>query len=133
MTEPTREPRPTDVFQQHDFDLGLPDESQLAEEMPADYVREPLFSRRVMIAWATGAFVLWFGVTFIVPEIVSSIKAEIRESVREPGTNTRVRVRDRTVIIETPGGPSVAEPEPAPPAPEPLPPSAKSIPKGEKK
>lgn len=134
MTEPTRDPRPIEVAQRHDFDPGLADESLLPDAVPAGYRREPLFSRRVMIAWATGAFLLWFGVTFIVPEIVNSVKAEIRENMREPGTNTRtIRVRDRTVIIETPGRPSVADRVVVPAPPEPPPPGAKSIPQREKK
>ena len=108
---------------------------------PAPYKKEPLFSKKVLIGWATATLIIWFGLTVIVPEIFRSIKAGIAESIAEkkPGEDI-VRTRDGKLIIkrtergvtfetegkrreiDLPVRPAVPA-VPATPAPEPPPPS----------
>lgn len=98
---------------------------------PQSYVREPLFSKKVMIAWAAGAFIVWFGFSFIVPEIVGAIRTAIESSVEPEGSNgavkrvittrngTKITIEREGVTVAAPPAPppSTAEPEAAPAAP----------------
>ena len=110
---------------------------------PVPYVKEPLFSKKVLIGWAAATFILWFGVTVIIPEIVRTIKTGIEESIANtpPGARILQTPNGKLTIIKTETGitvetrrgkreitfpPRDATPippvSPAPPAPEPLPP-----------
>jgi hypothetical protein len=51
------------------------------EPEPPAYVKEPLFSKKVLAGWAIGTLVVWFAFTVVVPEIVRSVKAEIRAHI----------------------------------------------------
>jgi hypothetical protein len=107
---------------------------------PAPYKKEPLFSKKVLIGWATATLIIWFGLTVIIPEIVRSIKVGIEESIAEkkPGEqivrtrngNLTITRTERGLTVETRDGrreidlpirpaPVIA---PVPPAPEPVPP-----------
>src|SRR5687768_550357 len=100
------------------------------EESPV-YVKEPLFSKKVMFAWATGAFIVWFAFSFIVPEIVEEVKSSIVSSMEQSGSNsgtqTVIRTKngititrtERGITIDRPGlPPQPAQPvKPAVPAP----------------
>jgi len=66
---------------------------------PTPYVREPLFSKKVLAGWALGTLMVWFAITVVVPEIVRSVKAEVRTRMAEPETNT-----PGEKVIETPAG-----------------------------
>jgi len=111
MTEPTREASRADELD------PLPPAP--ADLMPTEtpYVKEPLFSKKVMAAWAIIALLVWFAFTFIVPEIVQAVKAEIVRSSEPRTTNTS--------IPEPPDPPEPVEPaepaEPVAPAPAPRP------------
>src|SRR5687767_10122518 len=63
---------------------------------PARYKKEPLFSKKVLIGWATATLIIWFGLTVIVPEIFRSIKVGIEESLADTPVGER--------ILETPNG-----------------------------
>lgn len=79
-----------------------PDEASMPapfEPGPPPYVREPLFSKKVLAGWAIGTLMVWFAITVVVPEIVRSVKSEIRMRMAEPGMNTAGEK-----VIETPGG-----------------------------
>ena len=84
---------------------GLPPSEPAALEPvaapdPATYKKEPLFSKRVMIGWALGTLVVWFGLTVIVPAIVESVKTAIVNSVPdEHGTRTIVTRNGTTITI----------------------------------
>ena len=107
---------------------------------PAPYKKEPLFSKKVLIGWATATLIIWFGLTVIVPEIFRSIKAGIEESIADtqpgeriietPNGKLTVTRTERGITVETRRGrreidlpvrpaPVIA---PVPPAPEPVPP-----------
>ena len=84
MTDPTRE-----VSRATRLDnLPPPPADLIPTEEP--YVKEPLFSKKVMAAWALVALAVWFAFTFIAPEVIQAIKAEIIESARPPATPTPV-------------------------------------------
>ena len=93
---------------------------------PVVYKKEPLFSRRVLIGWALGTLVVWFGLTVIVPAIVESVKTAIVSSVPdEQGTRTIVTRNGTTITIRKgpDGGITVDRRGPgsaAPAAPEPV-------------
>ena len=70
---------------------------------PADdpvYVKEPLFSKKVLFGWGIATLIVWFAFTFIVPAVVQSVKAAIETSMGTPGTNSRT-------VIQTPDGGTV--------------------------
>jgi hypothetical protein len=73
-------------------------------ETPAPYVREPLFSKRVMIGWAIGTLLVWFGLTVIAPAVVESIKQAVVSSGPPDGTTRIIRTRNGTTITIK-GGP----------------------------
>lgn len=109
------------------------------EPAPPAYVKEPLFSKKVLAGWAIGTLIVWFTITVVAPEIVRAAKSEIRVRRVEPGMNTPAmriietpagritlrRAQDGTVTFEgmtgrgRPAAPVVAPApvEPAPPAP----------------
>lgn len=68
---------------------GLPED-------PAPYVKEPLFSKRVMLGWALGTLVVWFALAVVLPGVVRSVASEVRSNV--------TRNADGTMTIETPRG-----------------------------
>jgi hypothetical protein len=63
---------------------------------PAPYVKEPLFSKRVMLGWALGTLVVWFALAVVLPQVVRSVASEVRSNV--------TRNADGTMTIETPRG-----------------------------
>jgi hypothetical protein len=85
-----------------------PAPQETPEQIPVDtssaYVKEPLFSKRVLIGWAVGTLVVWFGLTVIVPAVVQSIKAAVVSSVPEDGDTRVIRTRNGTTITIK-GGP----------------------------
>lgn len=86
------------------------------------YVREPLFNRKVMAAWAIAAFVVWFGVTFIAPTIFDSVRDSVITRVEDHnargGQKITVTRRGRTIIsVETDKKAPAVVVEPIPPAP----------------
>ena len=102
-------------------------------DAPPIYVKEPLFNKKVMAAWALGALAVWFAVSIIVPIVVESTRTAVREAVKEAATNsdgtitihrsrdgkvyTITREPDRSVTIRSPAPVVVPAPaEPAPPA-----------------
>ncbi len=89
--------RPADVTQVVD--------SNPLEEIPAKeppYVKEPLFSKKVLIGWALGTLVVWFGFTVIVPAIVQSVKSAIVNTVPDAdGTRTIVTRNGTTITIKS--------------------------------
>jgi len=103
----------------------------MPEVDPPVYVKEPLFSKKVMLAWAAGAFIVWFAFSFIVPEIVEEVKESIVSSMEQSGSNTATKTVIRTkngititrtergITIDRPGlPPQPAEPlKPGVPAP----------------
>ena len=89
------------------------------------YEPEPLFNKKLMLAWAIGAACVWFAVKFITPIAIESARTAIVESVKEqnPGTTVTIRKNGRTITItrETPPAPTTVTapaPPPAPPAPQ---------------
>jgi hypothetical protein len=88
---------------------------------PAPYVKEPLFSRRVMIGWAIGTLVVWFGLTVIVPAVIQSIKGAVVGTVPTDGTTRVIRTPNGTTITITggPGGGVTVDRTRGTPAPEP--------------
>jgi hypothetical protein len=107
---------------------------------PAPYKKEPLFSKKVLIGWATATLIIWFGLTVIIPEIFRSIKVGIEESIADtppgeriletPNGKLVITRTERGVTVETRRGrreidlPARTAPvvAPAPPAPDPVPP-----------
>ena len=107
---------------------------------PTPYKKDPLFSKKVLIGWATATLIIWFGLTVVVPEIFRSIKVGIEESLAntpageriletpngkltiirtETGITIESRRGRREIDLPTRPAPVIA---PAPPAPEPVPP-----------
>lgn len=88
------------------------------EVPPQPYVKERLFSRKVLIGWAAATLIVWFALTMIVPVVLESVGNEIRVKMREPSHNTAAPV----VAPVPPGLPApVAPPGPIAPtvAPDP--------------
>lgn len=94
----------------------LPSADEFGLEAPL-YKREPLFSRKVMIAWAAATLVLYFWVTFIVPIVIETVKAEIVSRMEPPIIKTAAP----PVIAPVPETPAVLPAEPAAPAKPPEP------------
>jgi hypothetical protein len=110
-----------------------PNSIEPLEPQPPAYAPEPLFNKKLMLAWALGAAAVWFAVKFVVPIAVDSARTAVVESVREVETNGGVRIkieRDKTgkiyniTRIEGPATPAAtaapaagaAVPAPTPPA-----------------
>ena len=92
------------------------------EDSPSEppYVKEPLFSKKVLIGWATAAFVVWFAFSFIVPEIIREVKSAVVDAMEEPGSNTAtktvIRTRNGMTITRTETGISIERKGSAPAA-----------------
>ena len=82
-------------------DLGA-NRPQPIDSAPVDapYVKEPLFSKKVIAAWAGATLVIWFVISFIAPAVKESIKTAIVSSMEESGTNTA----GKTTVIRTRNG-----------------------------
>ena len=93
------------------------------EPEPPPYVPEPLFNKKLMLAWALGAAAVWVTVKFVVPIAVESAKVAVVETVKEVEANGGVRFkieRDKTgriYKITRIEGPVTPLPAAAPPAP----------------
>lgn len=89
-------------------------------DAPPSYVKEPLFNKKVMAAWALGALAVWFAVSIIVPIVFESTRTAVREAVKEAATNsdgtiTIHRSRDGKIYtITREPDPSVTVTSPAP-------------------
>ena len=122
---------PLDAFDQAGLE-PLPD-------APPPYVKEPLFNKKVMAAWALGALAVWFSVSIIVPIVFESTRTAVREAVKEAATNsdgtitihrsrdgkvyTITREPDRSVTIRSPAPVIVPAPAEAAPPAQPAPPA----------
>ena len=75
---------------------------------PPAYVKEPLFNKTVMFAWALGALAVWFAVRMIVPIVTESARASIREAVQEveTGTDGTITIRRNGKVISITRGPN---------------------------
>ena len=75
---------------------------------PAPYVKEPLFNKKVMAAWALGALALWFAVSMIVPIARDAARTSIREAVQEveTGTDGTITIRRNGKVISITRGPN---------------------------
>lgn len=78
------------------------------EEAPPAYVKEPLFNKKVMFAWALGAFAVWFAVRMIVPIVTETARTSIREAVQEveTGTDGTITIRRNGKVISITRGPN---------------------------
>ncbi|MEO5588594.1 MAG: hypothetical protein ABIS03_03320 [Gemmatimonadaceae bacterium] len=99
------------------------------------YVREPLFNRKVMAAWAIAAFVVWFGVTFIVPPVVHAVRDSVMTRVEDHNARGGSKItitRHGGAIISidvNDAKPPTAVVEPIPPTPPATAPAATAPPK----
>lgn len=85
------------------------------DSTPLAYKKEPLFNKKVMLAWAVGAAVVWFAVSFVLPIAFESAKTAIVQSIKEAegtGSNVIIERDGQKITIRT----QPAKP-PAPPAP----------------
>ena len=97
-----------------------------AEQQPPVKL-EPLFNKKVMIAWAAFALGVWFVMSVVVPAAFQSAKVAIREAVRETetvGPNGTIKVivlpNGKRITIRTDAPPEAGTPVPAPlPPPQP--------------
>jgi hypothetical protein len=78
------------------------------EEAPPAYVKEPLLNKKVMFAWALGAFAVWFAVQMIVPIITETARTTIREAAQEveTGTDGTITIRRNGKVISITRGPN---------------------------
>ena len=88
------------------------------ESAPPPYVKEPLFNKKVMLAWALGAFAVWFAVSMIVPIAMESAKTSIREAVQEvdKGSDGTITIRRNGKVISITRGKDpqvIVTPDPA--------------------
>ena len=93
-------------------------------EQQAPIKLEPLFNRKVMIAWAAFALGAWFVMSVVVPAAFHSAKSAIREAIREtetvgPNGTTKVIILPNgkriTIRTDAPPEAGTAAPAPAPP------------------
>ncbi len=130
MTDPVngRGNQPADQWQNKtEFDgirAELPGAHPLrAAAEPAPYVKEPLFSKKVLFGWGIATLLVWVVVTNIVPMIVDEVKVAIAEGIGPTRENTRtvIETRNGTVTITRgPNGVTIdrrGRGEPAPPDP----------------
>lgn len=133
MTDPTNEGReqkldhatmPTGILRDVRQLGGL--EGRIApapESQPSEspYVKEPLFSRKVLIGWAAGALVVWLIFTFIAPIVIESVKAGVLASIEQPALNnaakTVIRTRNGLTITRTARGVTISRNTPVATAP----------------
>ena len=86
------------------------------DSTPPAYDKEPLFNKKVMLAWAVGAAVVWFVVSFVLPIAFESAKTAIVQSIKEAegtGSNVVIERDGHKITIHT--GPA-KHPLPATPA-----------------
>lgn len=98
----TRLENPTEVM--HGVDrLQSVDPHPVAAEPAAaasTYVKEPVFSKRVMLSWALGTLVAWFALTVVVPAVVSSVVAAVKSSITAgPAGTTTIETRREVITI----------------------------------
>lgn len=91
---------------------------------PLDYRKEPLFNKKVMLAWAIGAAMVWFAVSFVLPIAFESAKTAIVQSIKEAeksGSNIVIERDGQKITIHTQPSRTEADAKPAaaaqPPAP----------------
>ena len=110
------DPSTTGLIPLHSLD---PHSVEPVEPQTPPYVPEPLFNKRLMLAWAMGAAAVWFTVKFVVPVAIDSAKTAVVESVKEIEANggaVKLKIeRDRNgniykiTRIETPALPVPAK------------------------
>ena len=86
---------------------------------PPVYKDEPLFNKTAMLAWAIGAAVVWFAVSFVLPIAFESAKTAIVESIKEAektGSNVVIERDGQKITITTKRAPPATITLPAPPA-----------------
>lgn len=72
-----------------------PHSVDLIDEFPPQpYVKERLFSRKVLVGWAAATLIVWFVLTMIFPVVLETVGDEIRSNMTEPQTNTGAPVID---------------------------------------
>ena len=89
------------------------------ESDPPAYNKEPLFNKKVMLAWAIGAAVVWFAVSFVLPIAFESAKSAIVQSVKEAegtGSNVVIDAGGHKITIHTQPAPPATPATPATPA-----------------
>jgi hypothetical protein len=98
------------------------------------YVQEPLFNKKVMLAWAFGAAAVWFAVKMIVPIAIESAKTAVVESVQEvnkqhPGSTVTITRNGKVITITRtePAAPPTATATPAAPATSAAPPAPTKV------
>lgn len=92
-----------DSFEHHDV-----------EPVPPPYVREPLFNKKVMAAWALGALVVWFAFSVVLPAAFESVKTTVVDRINE---KQAARGRAPIRVERTKDGITIITDEPAhPPA-----------------
>jgi hypothetical protein len=117
-------------------------------EAPSPYAKEPLFNKKVMLAWALAAFAVWWGVNMIAPMVIDTVRTSINEAVQEveTGSDGTITIRRNGKVISITRGPNptvIVQPEgkaapPAPttpatrPTPAPLPESSGELPAGKR-
>ena len=93
------------------------------ESAPPAYIKEPLFNKKTMLAWAIGAAVVWFAVSFVLPIAFESAKTAIVQSIKDAegsGSNVIIERDGQKITIRTqPAKP----PTPATPAAKPVAPA----------
>jgi len=122
MTEP--EKRPAEPLTPHPPLTGLIPLDELErrdlDPVPAPYVPEPLFNKKLMLMWALGAAAIWFAVKFITPIAIESAKTAVVESVKaaneqHPGTTVKIERNGNVISITRVPAPPPATAAPAPP------------------
>ena len=110
----------------HDTALSSLDSLQDASLEPVDpaslaYRNEPLFNKKVMLAWAIGAAVVWFAVSFVLPIAFESAKTAIVQSIKEAegtGSNITIQRDGQQITITTkPAKPAKPAKPSGPPVP----------------
>jgi hypothetical protein len=104
------------------------------EPQAQPYVREPLFNKKVMLAWALGAAAVWLAVKMIVPIAVESARTAIVEGVQEvnkqhPGSTVTITRNGKVITITRtePPAPPTATAAPAAPATPAAPPAPTKV------
>ncbi len=95
-------------------------------ERQAPYVREPLFSKKVLFGWGIATLFVWIAVTSIIPRIVDEVKVAIAQNVAPTRENTRTVIQTRTgsvIITRGPNGVTINKVGPG----EPIPPNPATI------
>lgn len=122
-----QDPREREVDRRlHETALSSLDSLQDASLEPIDsahaaYRKEPLFNKKVMLAWAIGAAVVWFAVSFVLPIAFESAKTAILQTIKEAevsGSNVIIQRDGQKITITTKPAKSAQPANPSgPPAP----------------